>query len=158
MRRLVLILSLACAAPAAAQTTAFGGVKADIKAPVELSADSLSVNQENGQAEFTGHVLIGQGDMRISADKVSVQYAPGGQQKIKSLTATGHVTLVSGKDAAEAQAATYDVESGNITLTGDVVLVQGENVLSGDRMDVNLANGTAKVGGGVRTVLQPGGN
>ena len=60
--------------------------------------------------------------------------------------------------AAEAQAATYDVESGNVTLTGDVVLTQGQNVLTGNTMQVNLESGTAQVQGRVRSVLQPGGN
>ena len=68
------------------------------------------------------------------------------------------MTLVSGQDAAEAEAATYDVESGNVTLTGDVVLTQGQNVLTGDTMQVNLESGTAQVQGRVRSVLQPGGN
>ena len=72
--------------------------------------------------------------------------------------ASGNVTLVSGQDAAEAEAATYDVESGNVTLTGDVVLTQGQNVLTGDTMQVNLESGTAQVQGRVRSVLQPGGN
>lgn len=152
------VLSLALGLPAAAQTMAFGGVQADTKAPVEMTADALSVDQATGQAKFTGNVVIGQGQMRLSAQEVTVTYAAGGQQKIKSLTATGGVTLASGSDAAEAREAVYDVETGNITLTGDAIVTQGQNVLAGDRLEVNLATGTANVSGRVRTVLQPGGN
>jgi lipopolysaccharide export system protein LptA len=143
---------------AAAQNVAFGGIRADISAPVEVAADNLSVNQADGSAVFTGNVVIGQGEMRLSADSVTVIYAEGGQSRIRSLDAKGNVTLVSGQDAAEAQAATYDVESGNVTLTGDVVLTQGQNVLTGNTMQVNLESGTAQVQGRVRSVLQPGGN
>ena len=156
-----LLIALALAAPAAlpamAQTT-FGGMRADVSAPVEVAADNLTVNQSDGSALFAGNVVIGQGEMRLSADEVSVQYATGDQQRISSLTATGNVTLVSGPDAAEAQQAVYDVEAGTVLLTGDVLLSQGQNVLSGERMTVDLATGAAQVQGRVRSVLQPGSN
>lgn len=156
-RPLALIFAL-IAAPLSAQTVAFGGMKADTKAPVEVSADALSVNQSTGIASFSGNVVIGQGEMRLSAGSVQVEYAPGGNQRIRRLRAQGGVTLVSGPDAAEARDAVYDVESGNVTLTGDVLLSQGGNVMSGQKMLVNLASGTASVEGRVRTILQPGGN
>ncbi|WP_295042493.1 lipopolysaccharide transport periplasmic protein LptA [uncultured Paracoccus sp.] len=158
MLRAVLTALILAAGPAVAQNVAFGGMRADITAPVEVAADSLSVNQADGSAVFTGNVVIGQGDMRLSADRVTVIYAEGGQSRIRSLDASGNVTLVSGQDAAEAQAARYDVASGNVTLTGDVVLTQGQNVLTGETMQVNLGSGTAQVQGRVRSVLQPGGN
>lgn len=158
MLRLLLTALILAASPAVAQNVAFGGMRADISAPVEVAADNLSVNQADGSAVFTGNVVIGQGEMRLSADSVTVTYAEGGQNRIRSLDAEGNVTLVSGADAAEAEAATYDVESGNVTLTGDVILTQGQNVLTGDKMLVNLESGTAQVEGRVRSVLQPGGN
>lgn len=155
---LIAALLLGTALPALAQNVAFGGIKADTSAPVEMSADSLSVNQTDGSATFTGNVVIAQGEMKLQAGEVTVVYAEGGQQRIQSLRATGGVVLVSGPDAAEASEAIYDVESGVINLAGDVVLTQGQNVLTGDKMQVSLADGTAQVQGRVRTVLQPGGN
>ena len=146
------------APPALAQTTAFGGITADTSEQVEVSADELSVNQKDGSATFTGNVVIAQGDMRLGAQSVTVIYAAGGQQKISRLTATGDVTLVSGEDAAEAREAVYDVVAGNVTLTGDVMLTQGGNILAGQSMVVNLADGTARMQGRVRSVIQPGGN
>ncbi|RDW13041.1 lipopolysaccharide transport periplasmic protein LptA [Paracoccus thiocyanatus] len=150
------ILSLVLAAgPASAQATGFGRAE-DIKAPVEVTADSLRVDQKTGQAVFSGNVLIGQGAMRLSADSVTVTYAQGGQDRISALHAQGNVTLASGDDAAEAQAADYDVETGAIVLTGDVLLSQGGNVLAGDKVTVDLESGTANASGRVRSVLQPG--
>ena len=149
------LLALTLPPVALAQTT-FGGMRADISAPVEVAADNLEVNQADGSALFTGNVVIGQGEMRLSADRVTVQYAQGGQERISSLTASGNVTLVSGPDAAEAAEAVYDVEAGRVDLSGDVLLSQGGNVLSGERMSVDLATGAAQVQGRVRSVLQPG--
>lgn len=152
---LPVILSLALAASAGAQGTGFGNAQ-DIKQPVEVTADTLSVDQKTGKATFSGNVLIGQGAMRLSADSVTVTYAQGDQSRISALHAAGNVTLVSGEDAAEAKAADYDVELGNVVLTGDVLLTQGGNVLSGDKVTVNLTTGTANASGRVRSVLQPG--
>ena len=152
------LLALGLAWPAAAQTVGFGGTRADPSAPVEVTAESLRVNQDTGEAVFTGNVLIGQGERRLSADEVTVVYAAGGSQSIRSLNARGGVTLVNGPDAAEAAEAVYDVESGNIVLTGDAIVTRGDSVLAGERIEVSLTDGTASVSGGVRTVLQPGRN
>ena len=122
MLRPLLTALILAAPPAVAQEVAFGGMRADIQAPVEVAADNLSVNQADGSAVFTGNVVIGQGEMRLSAAEVHVDYAEGGQNRIRALRASGDVTLVSGPDAAEAQEAVYDVEAGEVTLIGDVVL------------------------------------
>lgn len=156
----ILIFAGACAlmlGTAHAQTVGFGQ-RGDANAQVEVSADALKVDQSNGQATFTGNVLIGQGEMRLTADSVTVTYAAGGQQKIQALNASGGVTLVSGADAAEANEAVYDVASGKITLSGDAIVTQGQSVLAGDKIEVNLIDGTASVAGRVRTILQPGNN
>ncbi|MCJ1900798.1 MULTISPECIES: lipopolysaccharide transport periplasmic protein LptA [Paracoccus] len=152
---LPVILSLTLAAgPTLGQAAGFGRAQ-DIKEPVEVTADSLTVDQKTGQATFSGNVLIGQGAMRLSADSVTVTYAQGDQRRISALHAQGNVTLASGEDAAEAQAADYDVETGTIVLTGDVLLSQGGNLLAGDKVTVNLESGTADASGRVRSVLQP---
>ncbi len=158
MLRAVMIALLLSAGPAAAQSVAFGGMQQDRSAPVEVSADNLAVNQADGSAVFTGNVVIGQGAMRLAAERVTVIYGEGGQDRIKALQAEGSVTLVSGDDAAEAGSADYDVETGVVVLTGDVVLTQGRNVLTGDRVRVDIGAGTAQVDGRVRSVLQPEGN
>ncbi|MDK8873573.1 lipopolysaccharide transport periplasmic protein LptA [Paracoccus sp. SSJ] len=152
---LPVILSLVLAAGAAlGQAAGFGNAQ-DIKQPVEVTADALTVDQKTGRATFSGNVLIGQGAMRLSADSVTVTYAQGDQRRISALHAEGNVTLASGEDAAEAQAADYDVETGTIVLTGDVLLTQGGNLLAGDKVTVNLESGTANASGRVRSVLQP---
>lgn len=135
---------------------AFGDTVQDSTLPVEVTADNLDVNQDDGTALFTGNVLIGQGEMRLSAPRVLVVYKED-QSGIEALKASGGVTLVSGDDAAEAREADYNIDSGLIELAGDVLLVQGTNALSGDQMFVDTRAGTARVTGRVRTILQPQG-
>ena len=151
------LLLLGLAAPVVAQGTsvAFGTIRQDTDQPVEVTADNLSVDQETGTAIFEGNVLIGQGEMRLSAARVKVVYRSGGQG-IQRLEATGGVTLVSGPDAAEAQRADYDIDNGTIVMTGDVLLAQGPSALSADKMSVRLSDGTAQMPGRVKTILQTG--
>lgn len=136
---------------------AFGNTQQNSNLPVEVTADNLDVNQADGTAIFTGNVLIGQGEMRLSAPRVLVVYNED-QSRIKRLEATGGVTLVSGEDAAEAQQADYNMDNGVIEMQGDVLLVQGPQALTGDRMFVDTRAGTARVSGRVKTILQPSEN
>lgn len=133
---------------------AFGNTTINTKLPVEVTADSLDVNQDDGTAVFSGNVLIGQGEMRLSAPRVLVVYKSD-QNEIEKLQATGGVTLVSGEDAAEAETADYNIDTGIIEMQGSVLLVQGVNALTGDRMFVDTRAGTARVTGRVKTILQP---
>lgn len=148
---------------ATAQTAsvAFGAVKADPSLPVEVTADNLAVNQTDGSAEFTGNVLIVQGIMRLSADRVLVIYKTagesGGKAGIERLEATGNVVLVSGPDAAEAQRAEYTIDQGTIVMTGNVLLNQENGTLASNRLEVNLTSGTARMAGRVKTILNPNG-
>lgn len=150
---LSLLLSLGSAGAFAQGTNvAFGTLKADPTLPVEVTADTLDVNQADGSAEFNGNVLVGQGEMRLSADKVLVIYNQeiGGIQRLE---ATGDVVLVNGPDAAEADQAEYTIDSGVIVMTGNVLLTQGQNALTSERMTVNLTTGTANMAGRVKTIL-----
>jgi lipopolysaccharide export system protein LptA len=154
-----ILLSICGVTAVGAQGTsvAFGTMQRDTDAPVEVTSEQLSVDQATGTAIFTGDVLIGQGDMRLSAPRVLVVYKEG-QSGIERLEATGGVTLVSGLDAAESERADYDIDTGVIVMTGDVLLTQGANALTADRMTVRLDDGTAQMAGRVKTVLQPGEN
>lgn len=155
---LALLMSLGSAgAYAQGANVAFGTFKADPTLPVEVTADSLDVNQADGTAEFIGNVLVGQGEMRLSAQRVLVVYNReiGG---IDRLLATGDVVLVNGPDAAEAERAEYTIDSGIIVMTGNVLLTQGPIVLAADKMTISLTEGTANMVGRVRTILKTDGN
>jgi lipopolysaccharide export system protein LptA len=135
----------------------FGGLKGDPSQPVEVKADSLSVDQTNGAAEFSGNVLVTQGAMKLSADKVTVTYAAD-QKQVQSLHATGNVLLVNATDAAKGNEAVYTIASGAVVMTGDVVLTQGAAAIKGQKLSVDLKSGTGRMEGGVTTTFVPGGN
>ncbi len=160
LRVAVLCCSIAVgAAPAFAQEAqvAFGSVNADPTLPVEVTSETLNVNQEDGSAEFIGNVIVIQGEMRLTADRVLVIYNEE-RSAIDRMEATENVVLVSPPDAAEGDWAEYTIDSGVIEMKGNVLLTQGPSIISGDQMIANLTSGTATMSGRVKTILQQGGN
>ena len=139
---------------------AFGNTDHDASLPVEVTADALSVDQTDGSAVFEGNVLVGQGDMRLSARKLRIEYAAAtetDQGGVSRILASGGVTLVSGPEAAEAEEAVYTLATGEVVMTGSVLLTQGFNALSGEKLVVDLDTGTGLMLGRVRTVIRPAG-
>lgn len=147
------------AAPALAQGTnvSFGGLTADTRLPVEVTAESLTVSQADGTAVFVGNVLVIQGEMRMQADEIRVEYDTDGKA-IRRLHASGGVLLVNATDAAEAQTATYTIASGVVEMTGDVLMTQGPAAIKGQKLTIDLKTGTGRMEGGVTTTFTPGGN
>ena len=156
-----LLVALCLPVAAFAQSNvAFGGLKHDSSLPIEISADQLTVDQASGAATFQGNVTIGQGDMRLSAGKVRVEYATGADTtgEISRLHATNGVTLVNGAEAAEAREAVYTIATGMVVMSGGVILTQGQNALSSDKLTVNLRTGTGQMDGRVKSIIQTGEN
>lgn len=133
----------------------FGGLRQDTAAPVEVTSDSLTVDQGTGRAVFEGNVLVIQGALRMTAARVEVSYAEGGQG-IRRMQATGGVTLVTAAEAAEAREAVYEVASGALVMSGSVLLTQGQATIAGERLVADLRAGTGQMEGRVKTVFQPG--
>lgn len=151
---LLLALSLPATAMAQQAVVEFGGLAQDPTAPVSVDADSLSVSQTDGTATFTGNVRVAQGEMRLQAAEVRVVYGEA-EGEIRSLDATGGVTLANGGVAAQAQQATYAIASGTVVMTGDVVLTQGQSTIAGQKLLIDLQGGTGTMEGRVQTLFRP---
>ncbi len=161
-RFLLSALFAICAQAALAQSASIdlGTSSFDKNQPVEVTADRLSVNQQDGTAVFDGNVLVVQGEVRLSAGKVTVEYAQteGRPSGISRLLASGGVTFVTASDAVEAREAAYSVDQGTVRLSGDVLLTQGVSAIAGDALSINLETGSGTMEGRVRTVINAGGD
>ncbi len=153
------LLALFFASGAAAQGTdvAFGGLRGDTSLPVEMNADSLSINQTDGTAVFTGNVLVTQGAMKLSAAEIRVEYTAD-KKGIDKLFATGRVLLVNASDAAEADQAIYTIATGEVVMTGNVLLTQGQAAMSSQKLIIDLKSGNGRMEGRVTTTFTPGAN
>ncbi len=153
----LLALFVATGAMAEGANVAFGGLKADTSLPVEMNADSLTVNQTDGTAMFSGNVVVTQGAMKLSAAEIRVEYSAD-KKAINKLYATGRVLLVNASDAAEADEATYTIASGEVVMTGNVLLTQGQAAMSSQKLIIDLKSGTGRMDGRVTTTFTPGAN
>lgn len=153
---LVLAVALATAA-SAQQKIAFGDLNQDTSLPVQVQADQLAVNSADGSAVFSGNVVVTQGEMNLAAGEVKVSYGTD-QKSIEELVASGGVVVTNLGDAAEARQAVYTIDSGVIVLSGEVLLTQGPSAMSGQKLTINLKDGTGIMEGRVTTTFVPGGN
>lgn len=102
-----------------------GPLEHDTSQPVEVTSDTLTVEDEKGLAIFEGNVVVIQGEMRMTAPRVRVEYTQrteGSGADIDRMHATGGVTFVNGEEAAESKEAVYRPDDGNLVMTGDVIL------------------------------------
>ena len=123
---------------------------------LEVTADQLNVDQATGATEFSGNVLAVQGEMRISAQSLRLEYAGSGtgSQRIGRLIASGGVTMTTPDEALEAREAIYSLQAQSLEMTGAVMLVQGQNMLSGERFVADLRSGSGQMFGRVRTIIR----
>lgn len=158
-RFFALVFGLMAAQMAVAEGTnvAFGGLKADTTLPVEMKSDALTVNQADGNAVFTGNVIVTQGAMKLSAAEIRVEYSAD-KKAIEKLYATGGVLLVNASDAAQADQAIYTISSGEVVMTGNVLLTQGQAAMSSQKLIIDLKSGTGRMEGRVTTTFTPGAN
>jgi lipopolysaccharide export system protein LptA len=157
LRSFALALLLPATAATAQQKIAFGDLNQDTTLPVQVSADQLAVNNADGSAVFSGNVVVTQGEMKLAAGEVKVTYGTD-QNDIQELVASGGVTVTNLGDAAEARQAVYTIDSGVIVLSGDVLLTQGPAAMAGQKLTINLKDGTGVMDGRVTTTFVPGGD
>lgn len=137
----------------------FEALGSDGPTTVEVTADSLGIDQSTGKAVFSGNVVIGINGMRVSADKVEIVYSSestSGGGPVSSLIASGNVVFSNGSEAAEANRAEVNLDANEVIMTGDVILTQGGNALSGQKLRIDLNAGTALIEGRVQTIFQTG--
>jgi len=156
---------LAAAAMTAQAQIAPGG------GPIDITADSLEVNEQQRVQIWKGRVEALQGQNRLRADSLMVYHAQrggGGRSgtapgpsmgDIERLEARGNVYFVSPTQVVRGDQAVYTQSTDTLVVTGDVILTQGENVLKGSRLVVNVGAGRATMdegtGSRVRGVFYP---
>jgi lipopolysaccharide export system protein LptA len=148
MKRFLPLLLLAGLGPAAA----FGQVSAlkghDSGAPVDVAADRIEVQDRADRAIFSGNVVVRQGQLTLTAPRLTVAYSGGGGVQLRRIDATGGVTVRSPSETASGNVGIYDTQARIITLIGDVSLVQKDARVNGGRLVIHLDSGRAVMDGG----------
>ena len=155
---LVLFAMAAMAPSAVAQLSREGGA-------IEIIADMNEIDDVRHQAIYFGDVDVTQGDARLRADKVIVNYQgrdetpqPASGSRITTIQAQGNVFYVTSRgEKVRANEGVYDAASESITLTGDVHVTNPDGVVAGQNLVINIPSGRYTMDGGeggrVRTVF-----
>ena len=118
--------------------------KYDKNLPIEITANSLEVLQNDKIAIFKGNVDAKQGKITLKADKLKVHYLSNlssDNQSVSKILADGNVLFSTELETAKSDKGLYDVDRSLITLSGRVTLTQGENILRGNELTIDLKTG-----------------
>jgi lipopolysaccharide export system protein LptA len=121
-----------------------GLTSAETKPPVEpinIEADNAKILEKEGKSVYSGHVVLIQGNTRLTADKITVLSTEG---KLSRITAEGKpVKYLQANEpkaadiSAEAEKVDYFALEKRIVLLTNARLTQGRTVFSGNRIEYN---------------------
>ena len=119
----------------------------DGNAPVDYAADRIELQDRSDRVVLSGNVDVTQGDLRLRAARVTVNYTNAGSLRIQRMIAGGGVLVTRGTERARGDVAVYDFNQRIITMAGDVALDRSGDTLNGGRLVINLATGVSSVDG-----------
>jgi lipopolysaccharide export system protein LptA len=125
--------------------------------PVQISADTFTVEEGSQQAVFTGNVVVKHPTVNVWADKVVATYGEGGTSDIKTFEATGTVKLETDEQTATGERAVFTPADQLLRLTGNVKVTNSGGTVNAQELVVNLKTNvstfTAGQGGRVTGVF-----
>lgn len=148
-RLLALVPVLIAVAPASGQQSGRAGFNSN--SPVDVEADRIEVQDRADRAIFSGNVVARQGNMTMTAARLTVAYTDTSGVDVQRLEASGGVTLRTPGETARGNFAIYDVNRRLVTMTGAVHLTQGQNRVQGGRLTLDLNTSRAVMDGGGST-------
>jgi lipopolysaccharide export system protein LptA len=133
---------------------------ADRDKPIELEADTVTVNDAKQTSTYTGTVVLTQGTLVIRADKLVVREDKEGFQHS---TSTGNPTTFKQKREGKneymegsAQRIEYDGRMDKVQLYTKAWVKRGEDIVHGDYISYDANAEYAEVIGGTKSESNPG--
>ena len=133
---------------------------ADRDKPIELEADTVTVNDAKKTSTYTGTVILTQGTLIIRADKLIVREDKEGFQHS---TSTGNPTTFKQKREGKneymegsAQRIEYDGRMDKVQLYTKAWVKRGEDIVHGDYISYDANAEYAEVIGGTKSESSPG--
>lgn len=119
-----------------------------------VAKKQLEYWQDQRLAVVQGGAEIRRGKNVLRADKIWARFTEDkrGEIALTSMEARGNVTIITPNDVVRSDNADYDVTNNLVTLVGAVRLTRGETQLNGERAEVNLQSGQARLLGSTQRV------
>ena len=138
-RKNVLLRSAIAAALVASASLPAAAFDMTSATPISVSADSARLDDAPGIATDTGDVVIAQGDVRLTADLVTILRNSEGVSRIEASGQPAHYRQPAGTNLAatdaQAQRITFVVDENRLTFEGGAVIEQEGNLFRGERID-----------------------
>ncbi|MFT6348123.1 MAG: lipopolysaccharide export system protein LptA [Psychromonas sp.] len=113
-------------------------LESDFDQPIHVSSVSQHVTMKNDRVVFQDDVLLTQGSINLTADKLTVIRGKESNQEImiaEGKVATFYQTQEDGKPIdAEANTIRYDVAKAQVTLTGNAQVKQLKSQINGSKI------------------------
>lgn len=124
---------------------------------IDISADSLMIDNTKKYAEFTGNVKARQGATTIESDRLLIFYreksdngTAAEEDMIEKVVAEGNVVVKFEGNVAETRKAEYTTADKKLVLSGPGSKITGkQGSISGSKIIINRENGHTKVEGPV---------
>ncbi len=140
------------AKPAAGKTTEKGKREPGQRSnsPIVIDADRMEAMKREGLVIFTGNVVAKQDNSTQTADRMEVYLDDKGERVVR-IVSTGNVKIVTEdcRTGTARRAEYYDDEQ-RLLLLGDAKVWQDENVVTGEEIEMLLAEDRSTVKGGAR--------
>ena len=134
-------------------------LKADRKQPIKVEADKANIEKQSGISTYSGHVVIRQGSLIITADKLKL-YTKNG--KLERMVANGKPATFNQRGAqgknvrANANKITFHMKRNVAIFEGKANLMQGDNTFNSNRIIYNANTNSVDAGkssGGGRVII-----
>jgi lipopolysaccharide export system protein LptA len=111
---------------------------ADRTEKITIDADYMKLNLETGFSSYTGNVIITQGELKLSGDKVTVQQTKNNE--VERITVNGkpahynHVTEKGENIQAESEQMVYTASENKLVMTVNANLKQPDHQVSSQKI------------------------
>jgi len=132
----------------------------DADKAIEIEADYFELDDQKGETIYKGNVVMTQGSMRMTGDKLTAYYNES-QGLDKAYLEGNLATFRQQRDGskeyteAEARRLEYYPKTESLLLKTQAKVTQGKRMFSGDRIDVDIRNSVVKARGAT-TSAKPG--
>lgn len=113
-------------------------LESDVDKPIEVEADSVEIDEGNNKSVYKGNVVLVQGSIRLTADRVTVIQ---NDDKSDQIQAVGNPVRITQKPAdgkkpvkGHSSRMEYYVDSDMLYLIGNAVLTQDQDTFKSDRI------------------------
>lgn len=136
-------------------------LESDRREPATIEADEVEFDFRNGTRTYKGNVVVVQGTLRITGDKLVIKYTEGGGEQVETATSWGKPATFKqrpdGKDDdvyGEGDEIVLNEIDNTLTLIENAVMTQAGNTAKGNRIVYDMAADKMTVKGMERQTQQ----